>query len=47
MGEFEFQFGVEIEFELNLKVSEVFKKKIWYPLLLDSGVRGFLFLRGK
>ena len=58
-GKFEFQFrtevenklnlGLEIEFGLNLKVSEVFfkKKLLWFPPLLDSGIRGFLFLRRK
>ena len=57
-GKFEFQFrtedenklnlGLEIEFGLNLKVSEVFLKKVlWFPPLLDSGIRGFLFLRRK
>ena len=50
-GKFEFQFGTEVEYKLNLglniefglslKVSEVFQKKLlWFPLLLDSGIRG-------
>ena len=39
---------IKFEFGLNIKVSEVFlKKSLWFPLLLDSGIRGFLFLRGK
>ena len=39
-------FGVK--FELNLKVFEVFKKKIfWFPLLLDSSIRGFIEMEYK
>ena len=38
----------EIEFAFKLAIFEVFfKKKMFrFPLLLDGGVRGFIFLRG-
>jgi hypothetical protein len=37
----------EIEFAFKLEIFEVFlKKMIRFPLLLDGGVRGFIFLRG-
>jgi hypothetical protein len=37
----------EFEFAFKLGIFEVFlKKMIRFPLLLDGGVRGFIFLRG-
>jgi hypothetical protein len=37
----------EIEFAFKLEIFEVFLKKMFrFPLLLDGGVRGFIFLRG-
>ena len=37
----------EIEFAFKLEFFEVFLKKMFrFPLLLDGGVRGFIFLGG-
>ena len=48
-GKFTFLFTWKRAGNLNLKFGfEVFFKKMFrYPLLLDGGVRGFLFLRGQ
>ena len=45
---FGFELGSKFGLKLNLNWNfEVFLKKMFrFPLLLDGGVRGFLFLRG-
>ena len=40
----EYEIETQIEFAFNLKC--LLKKLFRFPLLLDGGVRGFLFLRG-